>query len=83
MICKINDSVKFYSNFRIYLVSHFILYIKFVHFVWFQYLSQIQKLIIVFYFSMNFMFLENEIKVCLKIYKKNYFLNLESLWDDM
>ena len=31
---------------------------------------------------MNFMFLENEIKVCSIFYKKNYFCILESLFDD-
>ena len=36
-----------------------------------------------FAFFVNFMVFENEIKVCLKIYKKNYFYNLESLYDDM
>ena len=40
---------------------------------------QIWKLIFIFCFSLNFMFLENEIKVCLKI----YFLNLKSLCDYM
>ena len=52
--------VFFYTDYLNVLVSHFILWIKFVHFVWFQYLKQIQKLIFVFYFSMNLMFLENE-----------------------
>ena len=33
MICKMNDSVDFYSDYRMYLVLHFILYTKFVHFV--------------------------------------------------
>ena len=32
---------------------------------------------------MNFIFLENEIKVCSKFYKKIYFCNLESFCDDM
>jgi hypothetical protein len=41
------------------------------------------KLIFVFHYFANFMFFENEIKVCSKIYKKNYFCNLESLCYDM
>ena len=53
-----------------YLSEHFNLYIIFVHFVLFRYLQQIQKLNFVFYFLMNFMILKNEIKVCLKFYKK-------------
>ena len=32
---------------------------------------------------MNFIFLKNKIKVCLKNLKKNHFLNLVSLCDDM
>ena len=32
---------------------------------------------------MNFVFSENEIKVCSKFYKKKLFHNLESLCDDM
>ena len=32
---------------------------------------------------MNFTFLKNEKKACPKFYKKNYFLNLESLCDDI
>ena len=74
IICKMNDSVEFYSDYPMYSVAHFILYIKLVHFVWFRNLQQIQKLIFVFYFSINFMFLENEIKVRLKFYKKNIFV---------
>ena len=45
--------------------------------------TKIRKLFFVFYFSMNFIFLENEIKVCSKFYKKIYFCNLESFCDDM
>ena len=36
-ICKMYDSVEFYSDYRIYLVLYFILYLNFVHFVWFRY----------------------------------------------
>jgi hypothetical protein len=71
-IYKIIGSVKFYTDYRMYLVFHFILYIKFIHFVWFRYLQQIQILIFIYYFSMNFMFLENEIKVCSKFSKKSF-----------
>ena len=70
MVCKMNDTVEFYSDYFMYLILNFILCVKFVHFVWFRYLQQIQKLIFVFYFSMNFMFFGNETKVRLKIYKK-------------
>ena len=84
MICKIIDSVEFFSDYRMYLILNFILYIKFVHFVLFQYLQQIKKLIFVFYFSMNFMFLENEIKKFVQNFtKKNNILNLDFLCDDV
>jgi hypothetical protein len=33
MIYKIHESVEFYSDYRMYLVVHFILYIKLVHFL--------------------------------------------------
>ena len=72
-ICKVIDSAEFFLDFWLYLVFHFILYIKLIHFIWFRYLQQIQKLIFLFYFSMNFMFFENEIKVCLKFFKKKLF----------
>jgi hypothetical protein len=39
-----------------------------------MYLLKNSKKNFVFYFSMNFMFLKNEIKVCLKICKKNIFV---------
>ena len=38
-ICKIKDSVQFLSNYWMYLILHFILYINPVHFVWFRYLT--------------------------------------------
>ena len=68
MVCKMNDTVEFYSDYRMYLVVNFILYIKLVHFVRFRYLQQIQILIFVFYLSTNFMFLENKIKICKKLF---------------
>jgi hypothetical protein len=73
-ICEMNNSVKFYSEFRLYLVMYFILWIKLVHFIRFRWLSSIQKLIFIFYFFTNFMFLGMKQKSIQKFIKKNIFL---------
>ena len=77
------DTVDFFVDFWLCLLLYFILWSNFFHFVWFWCLPWIQKINFCISLFCKFYVFENETKVCLKIYKKNYFFNLESLCDDM
>ena len=72
MICKINDFVIFRAD---YLIVFDSLFYKLKSSILYDFYicHNIQKLIFVFHFFVNFMFFENETKVRLKFTKKNIF----------
>ena len=81
MICKMNDSIGFYSEYRMYLVLYF------MH----QFRSFCMISIFILNTKINFcilLFTEFYVfrkwnKSLFKIYKKNHFRKLESLRDDI
>ena len=77
---KINGYVEFYSDFWLYTVLYFILYIQFNHFCIFSCYHKIQKLIFVFYFFNTFYVFENKTKVCLEFIKKLFFQYEVFMW---